>query len=238
MKTIAISCVDTAYYDRTQRALTKTLETMRDQNCTKVYWFSDIACPYELDVPVQWIPIPKISNQNIETSYPMIYGLVTLKLMPIIIQEDFNLTIHDDGFAVNSQAWTDEFLEYDYIGACWGEDVGNGGFTLRSKKLYNALHNINVEYDWRRLPKQLFAPEFEGMVWLQTAHCQDPIIPEDNIICRVYKQQLVSDYAIKFAPAAIADRFSIENKMYSPWLGRSLGFHGRHGVAKYYNIEL
>ena len=65
MKTIAISCVDTAYYDRTQRALTKTLETMRDQNCTKVYWFSDIACPYELDVPVHGYPYLKFQTKTL-----------------------------------------------------------------------------------------------------------------------------------------------------------------------------
>lgn len=238
MKTIAISCVDTAYYERTFRALTTSLSTLKEQNIVKVYWFSDIPFPYKIDKLVQWIAIPKITKEHVELSYPMIYNMTTLKLMPLIVKEDYNLTIHDDGFAVNSQAWTDEFLNYDYIGACWGEDVGNGGFTLRSKRLYKAMHDINIIYNWHEFPKDLFNPEFEGHVWLNTHHADEPIIPEDNIICRVYRQTLENQYNIKFAPAYLADRFSIENKMSSPWLGRSLGFHGRHGVAKHYNIEL
>lgn len=238
MNSIAVSCVDTAYYERTYRALTTTLATLSEQNITKVYWFSDIPFPYTIDCPVQWIAIPEITRDHVELSYPMIYNMVVLKLMPVIVREDFNLTIHDDGFAVNAQAWTDRFLDYDYIGAAWGEDVGNGGFTLRSQRLYRALRNIDVIYNWREFPQDLFRPEFEGHVWLNTGHTNEPIVPEDNIICRVYRQQLENQYNIRFAPAAIADQFSIENKMTSPWLGRSLGFHGRHGVAKHYNIEL
>jgi hypothetical protein len=68
------------------------------------------------------------------------YSRITLKLCPEICIEDFNLIIHADGFAVNSEAWTSEFLNYDYIGARWGDGiVGNGGFCLRSRKLYDAF---------------------------------------------------------------------------------------------------
>lgn len=238
MTSLAISCVDTLYYERTHRALTTTLATLSQQNIVKVYWFSDIPFPFQIDKPVQWVPIPKITRDHVELSYPMIYNMTVLKLMPVIVRENFNLTIHDDGFAVNAAAWTDKFYNYDYIGACWGETVGNGGFTLRSQKLYKAMRDIDVIYNWRELPQELFRPEFEGHVWLNTAHADEPIVPEDNIICRVYRQTLETVYNIRFAPAAIADQFSIENKMTSPWLGRSLGFHGRHGVAKHYNIEL
>lgn len=236
--TIAISCVDTAFYTETYKALATTLDTLQNQNIVKIYWFSDVPFDYNLQIPVQWVPIPKITKDYVERSFPMIYNMVALKFMPMIVGEDYNLIIQDDGFAVNADAWTDEFLQYDYIGACWGEDVGNGGFSLRSKKLYRALHNLNVIYNWREFPKELYRPEFEGHVWLNTTHADEPIIPEDNIICRIYKQDLVTLYGIKFAPAALADRFSIENKLQSPWLGRSLGFHGRNGAAKYYNVEL
>ena len=64
------------------------------------------------------------------------------------VDSDFALTIQHDGFIINPNAWRDDFLDYDYIGAPWpwreqgfvtpfGEhiSVGNGGFSLRSKKL-------------------------------------------------------------------------------------------------------
>ena len=37
------------------------------------------------------------------------------------------------------EAWTDDFFNYDYIGATWDDGVvGNGGFSWRSRKLYGA----------------------------------------------------------------------------------------------------
>jgi hypothetical protein len=202
---VSVIVIDTLYYDLGY--LKKTIETLGNK-ITKVYWFSDIAFPEEnFSVPVVWTPIEKITN------YFRDYSNVALRLCPKICVEKYNLTIHKDGFAVNSDAWTDEFYEYDYIGASWSEGVvGNGGFTLRSKKLYDALADMNMYYD--------------------------PTANEDDNICRVFRGRLESDYGIKFAPKELADRFSIEYAMNSPWLGKSLGFHGKHGVHKHYGVEI
>ena len=35
------------------------------------------------------------------------------------IETDYALLIHEDGFVVNPQSWSDIFMEYDYIGAPW-----------------------------------------------------------------------------------------------------------------------
>ena len=55
------------------------------------------------------------------------------------IDTDFVLICQHDGFILNPKAWTDDFYLYDYIGAPWWHQdhkaVGNGGFSLRSKKL-------------------------------------------------------------------------------------------------------
>lgn len=57
------------------------------------------------------------------------------------IETDFMLVIQHDGIIYNPKKWTDDFLNYDYIGAPWSRCdsknryVGNGGFSLRSKKL-------------------------------------------------------------------------------------------------------
>lgn len=97
------------------------------------------------------------------------------------------LLIHPDGYVVNYEAWDDGFLNYDYIGATWGYkdnmNVGNGGFTLRSKKLCEAVAN---------------EPE------ITQYH------PEDDVICRKYRPLLEAKYGIKFAPEEVANRFSIE----------------------------
>ena len=67
-------------------------------------------------------------------------------LLKKYIDTDFCLIIQGDGFVIHPENWTDEFLKYDYIGAPWRNlahysfiRVGNGGFSLRSKKLLKIL---------------------------------------------------------------------------------------------------
>ena len=65
-----------------------------------------------------------------------------------VVNGKFALIVQADGYVINPHSWTSEFLNYDYIGAPWPltdsayidpfgnhQRVGNGGFSLRSKKL-------------------------------------------------------------------------------------------------------
>lgn len=234
MNTLSLSCIDTKYYQKSNHAIDTSLRTL--ENCfpaSKVYWFSDRPYPYACSVPVQWIPILPINNEFRETSFPLYYNYITMLLMPKHIEEDYNLLVQHDGYAVNSQAWTNDFLKFDYIGACWGEVVGNGGFSLRSKRLYTALNLLNASYDSKKYPNYLFEPHLEGHVWLKYPGSDEKIIPEDNLICRVLRPKLEKTFNITFASVQLADRFSIENKLHSPWIGKSFGFHGKQ-AEKYY----
>jgi len=121
------------------------------------------------------------------------------------------LTIHADGYVVNFKAWSDEFLQYDYIGATWlykdGMNVGNGGFSLRSKKLCDILATNDIDVNLMH--------------------------PEDHCICRTYRPSLEKDFGIKFAPEEVANRFSIEAYGSSAIHGANMysgqfGFHSRH----------
>jgi hypothetical protein len=85
-------------------------------------------------------------------------------------------------------------------------NVGNGGFSLRSKKLHQVL---------KRLP---------GI---------STLYPEDHRICRTYRPQL-ERLGIRFAPEQLARRFSIEgiSHLHRPraentWT-TEFGFHGLH----------
>lgn len=112
------------------------------------------------------------------------------------------LIVQLDGYPLNPKAWTNEFLEYDYIGAPWinfpevpeKEWVGNGGFSLRSLKLLKACHEIGS--DGKTL--------------------------EDNFIC-IENRKLLESKGIKFAPVELAKRFSVENTYYD----NQFGFHGK-----------
>lgn len=109
-----------------------------------------------------------------------------------------------DGYVHNWQAWDDNWLQYDYIGAPWhyndGMAVGNGGFSLRSRRLMEILST-------------------------------DPYIrfkhPEDHHICRTYRPYLETTYGIKFAPVEVAERFSFEGYMQpGKYLNTQFGRHG------------
>jgi hypothetical protein len=95
-----------------------------------------------------------------------------------------------DGWIINEGAWMPKFLEYDYIGAVWfwhpkGLRVGNGGFSLRSKKLCQLTAS----------------PEF-----------QYADLNEDDLICHLNRDFLVSN-GIKFAPEELARHFSYEREL-------------------------
>jgi hypothetical protein len=132
------------------------------------------------------------------------YSNFILKKLNIYIETDYALLIQTDGHILNSEAWTDEFYDYDYIGAPWffnnPPTVGNGGFSLRSRKLLNALHIIlpNIDYN--------------------TLHPH-----EDYVICVQLRHILENNFKIKFAPVELADRFSVETK--GKWYPTTFGFH-------------
>src|SRR6266850_1256662 len=56
--------------------------------------------------------------------------------VPQYVKTSHILTIQWDGWVINPHLWNDDWLQYDYIGAPWDDGcVGNGGFSLRSKRL-------------------------------------------------------------------------------------------------------
>ena len=89
------------------------------------------------------------------------------------LNNEYTLLVQDDGYIINPNLWTDEFLKYDYIGAPWPGDwgwvqkscgkehyrgiihrklstnrVGNGGFSLRSKKFLEYSFEFKYSEVW------------------------------------------------------------------------------------------
>jgi hypothetical protein len=114
------------------------------------------------------------------------YSRFVLTRLAQHVETDYVLLVQWDGYVVSGRAWTPEFLDYDYIGARWPHipqvEVGNGGFSLRSRKLLAATSR----------------PEFK------VGH------PEDAAICIDNRSLLENVFGIRFAPGRLADRFSYE----------------------------
>jgi len=128
------------------------------------------------------------------------------------IDTNYCLIIQYDGYIINPDLWTDEFLNYDYIGAPWWYEslnVGNGGFSLRSKRLLLSVKETISSY------------------YVGALH------PEDDIICRVLRPYLEDDYAIKFCNETLAKQFSFEpNRINSSFQNDTFGFHGVPSLIK------
>lgn len=136
------------------------------------------------------------------------YANLILKGMAEYVNTSHAIYVQWDGMAYDKSQWTNEFLKYDYIGAPWpwmptGQNVGNGGFSLRSRRLLDAIAQD---------------PDI----------CLTTEIPlaEDNIIAVSQRTRLETQYNIKYAPVELAYQFSYEIGEYRP----GLGFHGLWNV--------
>lgn len=129
------------------------------------------------------------------------YSKFVIEELASYIKTEFLLIVQWDGFVTSAVRWNDIFLDYDYIGARWPWhqntiSVGNGGFSLRSKRLMREvlLNRSNIDYS----------------------------LNEDEIICQSLRPFL-EEKRIRFAPESIADQFSYERV--APEV-ETFGFHG------------
>jgi len=131
------------------------------------------------------------------------YSRFVLRFLPTYIRSSHALIAQWDGFVINPHAWTDEFLVHDYVGAVWPDQphdcsVGNGGFSLRSRRFLHAGRDPRIVQEH----------------------------PEDQVMCRTYRQFLEREHGVSFAPPALAQRFAFENGPASA----SFGFHGPYNL--------
>jgi hypothetical protein len=132
------------------------------------------------------------------------YSEFVLRQLPGYIRTSHVLITQWDGFVLHPEAWTDEFLVHDYVGAVWDDQpesqcVGNGGFSLRSRRFMAAGLDPRIT-------------QFH---------------PEDQVMCRDQREFLQQVHGVSFAPPRLARRFAYENE--TP-MGITFGFHGPHNL--------
>lgn len=159
----------------TIRALEISLAHIEFAAC-KLFSDSGLAADHP-DITV--VPIPRLASASAYSAF-MLDGLVDH------IDTSHCLVVQWDGHVIDARRWQPAFLDYDYIGASWpqfadGHDVGNGGFSLRSRRLMELC----------RLPG------------FHASH------PEDVAVARVNRVWLEGQ-GMRFAPRAVADSFSAE----------------------------
>ena len=116
------------------------------------------------------------------------YSDFLLASLPDHVATSHCLVVQWDGHVLDARRWQASFLDYDYIGASWpqfddGRDVGNGGFSLRTRKLMELCRD----------------PAFVQ------------VHPEDVAIGRTNRAWL-EEQGMRFAPRDMADAFAAERR--------------------------
>ena len=165
--------------------------------------------------------MPKILPSNIKFEQcPKLncindYNLYVFTYLGRHVQTSHCLLIQYDSWVLRSDLWDNSWLQFDYLGAPWpwkekdylsvdGKEhirMGNGGFSLRSKKLLDLplQHNIPLT-------------------------CDRGYWNEDGNIC-VYHRDRFLQLGIKYAPLEVACRFSFENEIPENKNIDTFGFH-------------
>ena len=164
---------------------------------------------------------PDYLPDNVEFNYVpeikdiMGYNNICFSDLGKFVQTSHCLLIQYDSCIINPELWDDSWLQYDYIGAPWaysdiayichatGEHVrnGNGGFSLRSKKLLDAPTAFSIPL----------------------THEQG-FYNEDGNICCYHRKQLLA-LGIKYAPVEVAAKFSYEVDVPENIGVKPFGFH-------------
>ena len=183
-------------------SMNKTCENME---FGRKIFFGDTK-PKNIDDSIEYVQIKKLGNL-------VEYSKYMLCELPKYITTEYCLSVQEDGWVINTNNWRDEFL-CDYIGAPWTYDssrqneelrVGNGGVSIRSKKLMDLLSN---------------GRGFTGHEDTTIA-CSNRTFLENN--------------GCKFAPLQLAKYFSMErpcSDLDVTW-DEIFAFHGRVGLQQH-----
>ena len=213
LNNVTLVSVTSVNLERTIKALRYSMSDIKF-NTVKLFTDVDVECP-DIDVV------------KIETLDYINYSRFIVYELYKHINTDYVLIIQEDGFVINNDKWQDVFLNYDYIGAPFPIPpitdnisyrdpfgnlcrVGNGGFSLRSKKLLELPTKLNLE--WK--------PYFG-------------YYNEDGFFA-VHNKHIFEENGCVYAPINVAAEFSLEYKTPENYDVTPFGFHGKHN--KYYSF--
>ena len=199
---------------RAYKAIFKSIESISFE-CVK------IITPSRLAIRTREILVEKPFNSSLNSmkayNHYCVYNLYKH------IDTKFCLLIQQDGYIVNPELWRDDFLDYDYIGAPWPEvensyidpfgnrqRVGNGGFSLRSRKLLTTPLRQEIEFE-------VTSGNF-------FKHFNHDSYSEDGVICVHNRYKYERDGCV-FAPMDIAAVFSKEIEIPENKGLKTFGFH-------------
>lgn len=210
LATVTLIAATTRDHDETAAALRHTLSIC---DFAKTVIFTDQRGPLADTPGAEVLPLGKWRNHEDSSVWGMFYS----PRWDDHYEGTHVLSIHYDGFPVNPDAWDDQWLDYDFIGAPWGDgEVGNSGFCLVSRRLLRALTTLGIN------------PTYED------CHPHDVRLSRrSHFDKRTYRDELEA-LGMRWAPFEVARRFSVDcpstgDTPHDPSIvyDGQFGFHGR-----------
>jgi hypothetical protein len=181
------------------------------------------------------------SNDNIEVKHInkitwSEYNEFIINRLTEYFDTDYVLLTQDDGHVSNHLKWTDEFFNYDYIGAPWPIDLVELMLTnlVKQKNIYGEPFKKNIplikDHDANnyRIGNGGFSFRSKKLCNLTKNYSQKyPDAPEDCIIS-IYEKQDIIKNKLKIAPIEIGARFSVESNNefnLNGDISQTFGFH-------------
>ena len=148
---------------------------------------------------IEYVKIKKLSYGE--------YSDFIIRELNDYVDTKYVLIVQSDGFVTNVDKYDSRFLDYDYIGAPWkniphyyGIRIGNGGFSLRSKRFLEICQK----------------------------YCPTHGFNEDHLVCITYRH-IFLNHGIKYAPLEIASLFSYESECNDKITSfDTFGIHGKN----------
>lgn len=180
LPTVTLVAVTSVNLEATCAALARCLDQVEFADCLFMTHENELGS--QLPNGVRQVPIEPIHSAAE-------YSEFLLRRLADKVTTDHVLVIQWDGFILDAKAWHDRFLDFDFIGASWPQfnddhQVGNGGFSLRSRRLLLACQDDSF----------------------LAGH------PEDIAICRTNRHFLEQKHGIRFADLETARHFSYERE--------------------------
>jgi hypothetical protein len=220
LKNVEAICIDGTIDSSSEKKYRSILKGLKD----KIYFKSIKYFSYNKIDPIENVKIILLEKPILTRGE---YSGFVMSEMPDFVEAPLVMILHPDGFPINLNIWDDEFLNYDYMGAPWGLEVGytsqhyyhgfeggNGGFNIRSKKLMDLCKQIDVREEIKN-----------------NFH-------EDGFICGHLRPWLKQN-GCKFAPYNLSKKFSLETSLdnHHNDVYQTFGFHGHRHITFDHAIE-
>lgn len=211
LKTVTLLGIDSHHPDKTLRSL---IFSKRFVDFAEVVFVTDLNFP-DIQSKANHHGI-RLVHHTTTTREDHEYS--SIEKMPEYFTTPHVIYTEWDGAVANPQAWEDRWLEHDFIGAPWPigakgaeppsdetNNVGNGGFSLRSKRFCQAVSQRVHQTKGKML---------------------GTILMSDAWMCRTLRPEL-QKLGMYYAPVFRAACFSCEDRIYSG----QFGLHGKATMA-------